>query len=596
MTTVDVLGILFAVFAATFAVQLVVRTAWSLASPKARAERRELGVTVRVRRTNPLPGGVPLHAHARPADGEGLRLDESLVTEVKAKLDEIPPIPIVVQRLIQEIANPRSSARTVSRIAQTDPVLAATFLKVVNSAYYGLRHPVTSLDQAVAMLGYRTIHSLVMHYGFARIFGSGGDRKVYRTEDLWVHSLAVSLAAQALAKNVEGVDVGFVATLGLLHDIGKLVIATKYPKQIEEAWEQAAAAGKTYLARERDLFGADHTQLGAHLARQWGLPENLATAIRLHHAPHHPEVETLAPGERRALGVVHVANQLVKFCHAYCEDVEVDLVPDEHLQALGLEPPLEGLLGGAVREAITRAIHFVDSVTPQPLQAVQRLVGVRTARELGGKKSIPSSWMNDPVLARIAIGPMPTLPYLQGLPSLEFDLEAGDALAARRLAFSGTPDLTLRFEPSLERMKAVLDFLGPALETMGYGGDVRFSVRFLVKVLLGNVLAARSGERRVEVRLRRGLEHDYLLLASAGLAFRNLAPVDRLRDERGPDFARQVCRALLGAGLGRTLTLGWYDEIESNDEGDRILFIRGPALTQPPPSGRRTARYQRPLS
>lgn len=573
MNSVRILLVLFVLFAVTFVIQFAARRLRQRSEEKKFAKE---GPHVRVRRSAPLPKGLPMHARKRDPIPEApvVEIGEDLMAELREKLEEIPPVPVVVQRVLQEVANPKSSAQTVAKIAQTDPMLATTFLRAINSSAYGMARPIASVDQAISLLGYRTIQALVMQYGFSRLFPSSGTRKGYRTEDLWVHSLAVSLAAQALAERVKGVDAGLVATLGLLHDIGKFVIATKYPKRIDKLWAGDEGGEMSYLDRERTLFGSDHTVIGAHLAKKWQLPEELVKSIRLHHLPMHRATAQLPEPQRKAIGVVFLANQLAKYCHAYCEDVEIDLPPDGLLADLGLEGPLEALLTPAVKESITRAIHFVDQVTPTPLPAVQRLIGVKTARDLSGMTSIPRDWMTDPILERISIGEGPELSNLAGKETVRIDLTTGLKLASVEAStVKGAADLTIVVEPTESKMREVVADLGGFLERVGLSGEKRFSYRFLIKYALGNVLHSGGDGGPVEVRLRRGLEEDVLAFRHPGLAFRHLLPIDRLRENRGEDVARRISAALLGAGLGRILTLGWFDRIEANPDGDLLVLV-----------------------
>src|SRR5205085_7706773 len=122
-------------------------------------------------------------------------------------------------------------------------------------------------------------------------------------------------------------------TLGLLHDIGKLAINSQSPTKVAQLWRPAGlvgggigTGGESWLARERRLFGADHAFMGAFLAARWQLPDDLADAIRLHHLPPEVSLDTLVEPIRRAVEVVHVANQLVKYRHVYCADMEIDTI------------------------------------------------------------------------------------------------------------------------------------------------------------------------------------------------------------------------------------------------------------------------------
>ena len=324
------------------------------------------------------PAGVVARAHERS------RPDGEIVGAIRQGLGDVPPLPHVVRELLRELADPGSNARSVARIAATDPALAAGLIRTVNSAAMAVRRKVTSVTDAVSFLGYGTVRSLVIRTRLENVLPARGGQAAYDAEDLWVHSLAVAYAAEVLADRLPGIDKGFVSTLGLLHDIGKLAINSYFPRSADEIRTPSPDhPGESFLDRERRVLGGDHAEIGATLARHWKLPAELCEAIRWHHDPERMP-DTLSEATRAAAIVVHVANQLTKYCYVYSDNVEVDIVPPELLRRVGLPGPLARLLNSPIRRAISRAVFFADESTSggsgRELGLVRRFPPPRRAR------------------------------------------------------------------------------------------------------------------------------------------------------------------------------------------------------------------------
>jgi putative nucleotidyltransferase with HDIG domain len=315
---------------------------------------------------------APTGARQRPADGltTASELEKSvLLDEVVAALEKIPPLPRAVHNILRELNSMGSTARSVASIVGTEPVLVASLLRLVNSAAFGLRREILSIEEAVAYLGFSTVKSLVVRLKLGPMFSGAQLSRTngYSPEKLWLHSVAVGQAAELMARRVGGVDPWLAGTIGLLHDIGKLAINSTFPVVVERLWE-GSEGDESFLARERRLFGADHAFIGGFLAAKWELPNDLVEAIRLHHMPAgDPSVMNLPPELFRAVCVVHVANQLVKYCHVYCADMEIDIIPAPILAELGLSPDLERLLDIEMKQTIDRsALMMRNPAAEQP--------------------------------------------------------------------------------------------------------------------------------------------------------------------------------------------------------------------------------------
>jgi putative nucleotidyltransferase with HDIG domain len=194
-------------------------------------------------------------------------------------------------------------------------------------------------------------------------------------EEIWTHSLAVANVGETLAKRLGG-SLALTNTLGLLHDIGKLVILRNPPKSKEGAATPAASDEST-LGRERRIYGADHADIGAHLAERWGLPAELVAGIRYHHAPQLLPADT-NPDLRRTLYIMHVANQLTKYLHVYADDVEIDLLHESVCKELGIGADLVELIDDSIRKAVTDALLLAAETLERAPGATGRLIRLTT--------------------------------------------------------------------------------------------------------------------------------------------------------------------------------------------------------------------------
>ena len=323
------------------------------------------GAVAKTDLTAPLTPPIvpPQGARMRAPVSTEQRDREQLLDEVLVGLSRVPPLPHVLFQVLGELDNAGSTARSLASIVSTEPVLAASLLRVANSSASGLRRRIISVDEAVAYLGYSTVRSLVLRMKLAELVPQRA-RNGYDGEALWRHSLVVAQVASHLSRSSrEATDGQLVSTIGLLHDIGKLAINSQFPDTVARLWERnpvGAPADESFLARERRLFGADHAFIGGFLAAQWRLPQELVDAIRLHHLPSDPTVLAMSPEVRRAVQTVHVANQLAKYSHVYCADMEIDIVPESILTGLGLPGQLEDLLTPELSEVVRRTLGFSE--------------------------------------------------------------------------------------------------------------------------------------------------------------------------------------------------------------------------------------------
>jgi len=202
---------------------------------------------------------------------------------------ELPTMPIVLARLGHLLAHEGASAGDVAKVLQSDPAIAANMLRIVNSAYYGLRVRVSSIPLAVSVLGFTTTRRVALRAAVFTVFAQRREPIAqFDPIAFWKHAVFTGVAARALASVAHPStethpEDAYMA--GLLHDLGKIVLLEKRTAHYLEALRHAVATGCPDAEAETAVFGFTHADVGAVLAQKWSLAEELTAAIRYHHAP-----------------------------------------------------------------------------------------------------------------------------------------------------------------------------------------------------------------------------------------------------------------------------------------------------------------------
>lgn len=235
-------------------------------------------------------------------------LPNPAIREKVSKMERIPSMPTLYLELIRKLQSQDSSIDDIAKTVAQDIGMTAQILKIVNSAFFGLPHPTSNIAEAISFIGVETVKHLVLAAGIFRQFES---RKLggLSLETLWQHSSRAAGAAKAIAKSERAgrqvIEDAMAA--GLLHDVGKLVLASNYPDQYEEIGRQAQAKQVEWLVEEREVFGFEHADVGGYLLGLWGLPPPVVEAVAFHHFPTKSERASFT-----ALTAVHAANVLVQ--------------------------------------------------------------------------------------------------------------------------------------------------------------------------------------------------------------------------------------------------------------------------------------------
>lgn len=194
----------------------------------------------------------------------------------------LPAFSSSVDRLL-ELVHSGASMKKVAEEVQRDPTIATRVLKIANSAFYGLSRQVATLDLAVVLLGLRNVQSIVLGIGCLQIL-EGARLEGYPGRGFRAHSFLCGQVARYLGRANRLPFQGEEFVVGLIHDIGKLVLARAFPEDTEASVsELRAARGTDLIPMEKQVFGLDHCEVGAWCAKQWKLPVLMVDAIRRHH-------------------------------------------------------------------------------------------------------------------------------------------------------------------------------------------------------------------------------------------------------------------------------------------------------------------------
>jgi HD-like signal output (HDOD) protein/ActR/RegA family two-component response regulator len=231
--------------------------------------------------------------------------DEKL-KELAGRLRALPSFPTRYMEIMKAIEAQDTPLQVIYGFVAEDPGLAAKVLQVANSAAMGFREKVVDPLEAVQLLGLNTVRALALS---AHVFASytPSQRINFPVDALWDHLMCCGERARAIMR-AEGADAASAEaayTAGILHDIGKLMLADSLPAEFQKALAQAATRDAPFHEIELEVFGATHAGLAAYLLGLWGLPAPIVEAVAFHHAPGKSSHQAFSP-----LTAVHAANAL----------------------------------------------------------------------------------------------------------------------------------------------------------------------------------------------------------------------------------------------------------------------------------------------
>ena len=244
------------------------------------------------------------------------------------KFADIHPLPSVVTTVNKLINDSESTMKDFEDVIKVDPVLVARLLRLVNSPFYGLTQTVDSIGRAVAFLGMKNLHNLVVIDALQNVFVAPQKGARFSKKKLWHHSAAVSICSKMIAERIFGVNGDDALLCGILHDFGLLIEEQIQPDTFEKICESCTSSGNL-IELENEALGTNHCELGYIMSRDWNMSVTVQEAIRDHH---------LIAGDMKAdslAGIIQISEYITgQLEYTTLPDINVDISPSllQHLK------------------------------------------------------------------------------------------------------------------------------------------------------------------------------------------------------------------------------------------------------------------------
>lgn len=232
-------------------------------------------------------------------------MDKDNLNRIMRQVKSFPGMPTTAAKLLPLLREPDSSMARIEDLIKYDPGLTANLLKLTNSAYFGLPSRISSVRQAILLLGRKRLLQLVTTMCMSGLMKKAVPGYDLPQGGLWRHSIAAAVAAERLVQSLSLTQADEVFTAALLHDIGKMVLG-EYVREDLQSIEQMVAKGISFEVAEYMVLGTNHAEVGARILQGWSMPLELVHAVAWHHDPDQCEDRCLLSD------VVHVANVAVR--------------------------------------------------------------------------------------------------------------------------------------------------------------------------------------------------------------------------------------------------------------------------------------------
>ncbi len=198
-------------------------------------------------------------------------------------IKELPTLPMIYFKVNKALQNNDASVKGVAGIIEMDQAMSSKVLHIVNCAFYGFRSKISSIPQAVMILGFNTVKNAIVSVSILDVFALKEKFQGFDIKNFWSHSIAVAVLSKHLAEKsrIAPPEDAFIA--GLLHDMGKLIMIQHFKEEFSLVWQKKQKDGLSFYDAERSIAQVDHAEIGAYLAKRWLFPDSLIEAISSHH-------------------------------------------------------------------------------------------------------------------------------------------------------------------------------------------------------------------------------------------------------------------------------------------------------------------------
>lgn len=232
-----------------------------------------------------------------------------LLTDLEA-VENLPTLPVVIRQILSLIGNPRSNMGQIAEIISKDPSISGRVVRLVNSAFYGMRGRTNTIQKAVVILGVNTVKNITLGASVIKTFENDPGPFVAVRSKFWTHSFAVAQASKLLAQKLKYAEPDDYFIAGLLHDIGVLIMDQFFHNRFIEVFKRSSMNKEGLTESELVVTGSNHCVIGEFIAQKWKIPPFMAHVMRYHHSPLALPMEAAADADK--INVVHVTDALVR--------------------------------------------------------------------------------------------------------------------------------------------------------------------------------------------------------------------------------------------------------------------------------------------
>ncbi len=220
--------------------------------------------------------------------------------DVLSHVEELPALSSIFTELLNSIDQEYIDIESIAKKISLDQVLTVKTLRLANSSFYGMQNKVSSIHEAILILGFSNIRAMIATSAIIGNFFNGKKKQHHYFPTFWRHSIGTAICANEIA-NIIGSQKEYAFIAGLIHDIGKLILATQYPEEYEQVMQYQIANSCDSLTAEQQILGIDHGEIGHAVARHWKFPEVMQLVTYEHHPQTGQVMSDLA-------GLVHLAD------------------------------------------------------------------------------------------------------------------------------------------------------------------------------------------------------------------------------------------------------------------------------------------------
>ena len=199
------------------------------------------------------------------------------------RLKDLPTLPTILMQCNKMLKNPNVSATELAKAIKSDPSISSKVLRLVNSAFYGLSGKISSVSQAIVILGFNTVRNIILSVSVFELLPKNEDFGGFQISKFWEHSIGCAVISKIFGQRLGMKDPEEVFTAGLLHDVGKVVIAKLFREDFSTILKTTHKEKVLFLDAEQEVLGTTHYKIGELIAKDWKLPSMLTEAISSHH-------------------------------------------------------------------------------------------------------------------------------------------------------------------------------------------------------------------------------------------------------------------------------------------------------------------------